>query len=80
MARFSLCEEALLGFWGTGPREWYTKFAAAIQNAIQGYHVIYDDRKRVTTQQSMGSQREGHNLATEQYNNPDTTGPFFSGG
>ena len=28
----------------------YTKVAAAVQNAIQCYHVIYDEKKRATTQ------------------------------
>ena len=56
------------------------KICSSHSNAIQCYHVIYDDRKSVITQQSMGSQREGHDLATEQYNNPDTTGSFFSRG
>ena len=32
--------------------EWYTKFAAADQNAIQCYHVIYDE-KRATTQKTL---------------------------
>ena len=40
-----------VSFWGTGPNiEWYTKVAAAIQNAIQCYCVIYHEKKRPTTQ------------------------------
>ena len=44
---FSLSEEALFVFkaqdWNT---EWYTKVAVAIQNAIQCYSVIYDEKKK----------------------------------
>ena len=52
MARgFSLFEEALLVFEAQDPNvEQYTKVAAAVQNAIQCYCVIYDEKKRVTTQ------------------------------
>ena len=55
MARgFSLFEEALLVFeaqdWNV---EWYMKFAAAVQNAVQCYSVIYDEKKRATTQTSL---------------------------
>ena len=55
MAReFSLFEEALLVFeaqdWNI---EQYMKDAAAIQNAIQCYHVIYEVKKRATTQTSL---------------------------
>ena len=32
--------------------EWYTKVAAAVQNAIQRYRVIYDEGKRAATQMS----------------------------
>ncbi|KAJ8776637.1 hypothetical protein J1605_015226 [Eschrichtius robustus] len=32
---------------------WYTKAAAAVQNAIQRYRVIYDEKKRATTQTSL---------------------------
>ena len=54
MARgFSLFEEALLVFEAQDPNvEQYTKVAAAIQNAIQCYCVIYDEKKR-TTQTSL---------------------------
>ena len=47
MARgFSLSEEALLVFEAQDLNvEWYTKFAAAIQNAIQCYRVIYEKKK-----------------------------------
>ena len=47
MARgFSLFEEAMLVFEAQDPNvEWYTKVAAAVQNAIQCYHVIYDEKK-----------------------------------
>ena len=52
--RFSLFEEALLVFESQDPNvELYTKVAAAVQNAIQCYRVIYDERKRVTTQTSL---------------------------
>ena len=55
MARgFSLFEEALLVSEAQEPNvEWYTKVAAAVQNAIQCYCVIYDKKKRVTTQTSL---------------------------
>ena len=55
MARgFSLSEEALLVFEAQDPYvECYTKVAAAIQNAIQCYRVIYDEKKRATTQTSL---------------------------
>ena len=56
MARgFSLFEEALLVFEAQDPNvELYTKVAAAIQNAIQCYRVIYDEKKkRATTQTSL---------------------------
>ena len=52
MARgFSLFEEALLAFEAQDPNiEWYTKVAAPVHNAIQCYRVIYDEKKRATTQ------------------------------
>ncbi|KAJ8792345.1 hypothetical protein J1605_019901 [Eschrichtius robustus] len=55
MARgFSLLEETLLVFEAQDPNvEWYTKVAAAVQNAIQCYRVIYDEKKRATTQTSL---------------------------
>ena len=55
MARgFSLFEEALLVFEAQNPNvERYTKVAAAIQNAVQCFRVIYDEKKRVTTQTSL---------------------------
>ena len=55
MARgFSLFEEALLVFEAQDLNvEWYRKVAAAVQNAIQCYHVIYDEKKRGTTQTSL---------------------------
>ena len=55
MARgFSLFEEALLDFEVQEPNvEWYTKVAAAIQNTVQCYHVIYDEKKRATTLTSL---------------------------
>ena len=50
---FSLSEEALFVFkaqdWNT---EWYTKVAVAIQNAIQCYSVIYDEKKKKDTMQT----------------------------
>ena len=55
MAReFSLFEEALLVFEAQDPNvEWYMKVAAAVQNAIQCYCVIYDEKKGATTQTSL---------------------------
>ena len=55
MARgFSLFEEALLVFEAQDLNvEWYTKVAAAIQNAIQCYRVIYDEKRIATTQTSL---------------------------
>ena len=58
MARgFSLFEEALLVFEAQDPQDpnvgWYTKVAAAVQNTIQCYRVIYDEKKRATTQTSL---------------------------
>ncbi|XP_057575413.1 tigger transposable element-derived protein 1-like isoform X2 [Hippopotamus amphibius kiboko] len=55
MARgFSLFEAALLVFEAQDPNvERYTKVAAAVQNAIQCYRVIYDEKKRATTQTSL---------------------------
>ena len=53
MARgFSLFEEALLKAQHL-KAEWYTKVAAAVQNAIQWYCAIYDEKKRATTQTSL---------------------------
>ena len=44
---FSLREEALLVAEAQDPNgEWYTKAAAAVQNAIQCYRVIYDEKKQ----------------------------------
>jgi len=44
----------LLVFKAQDPNvEWCTKVAAAIQNAIQCYHVNYDERKSTTTQTSL---------------------------
>ena len=55
MARgFSLFEEALLVFEAQDPNlERFTKVAAAVQDAIQCYHVIYDEKKRASTQTSL---------------------------
>ena len=52
MARgFSLFEEALLVFEAQDSNiERYMKVAAAVQNEIQCYCVIYDKKKRATTQ------------------------------
>ena len=48
MAReFSLFEKALLVFEAQDPNvERYTKVAAAVQNVIQSYHIIYDKKKK----------------------------------
>ena len=55
MARgFSLCEEARLVFEVQDPNvEWYMKVAAVVQNAIHCHRVIYDEKKRATTQTSL---------------------------
>ena len=51
---FSLFEEALLVFEAQDLNvELYMKVAAAVQNAIQCYHVIYDEIKKATTQISL---------------------------
>ena len=51
---FSLFEEALLVFEAQDPNvEQYTKVAAAVQDAIQCYRVIYDEKRRATTQTSL---------------------------
>ena len=48
---FSLFEEALLVFEAQDPNvEQYMKVAAAVQNAVEHYYVIYDEKKRATTQ------------------------------
>ena len=40
-------KRALLAFQAQAPNgEWYTKVVAAIQNAIQCHHVIYDETKK----------------------------------
>ena len=55
MARgFALFEEALFVFEAQDPNvERYTKVEAAVQNAIQCYRVIYDEKKRATAQTSL---------------------------
>ena len=55
MARgFSLFEKALLVFEAQDPNvEQYTKVAAAVQNAIHCYRVIYHEKKNATTQTSL---------------------------
>ena len=55
MARgFSVFEEAPLLFEAQDLNaERYTKVAAAIQNAIQCYRIIYDEKKRATIQTSL---------------------------
>ena len=51
---FSLLVETLLVFEAQDQNiERYIKVAAAIQNAIQCYRVIYDEKKRATTQTSL---------------------------
>ena len=51
---FSLFEKAWLAFEAQDPNtEWYMKVVAAVQNEIQCYHVIYDEKKRATTQTSL---------------------------
>ena len=52
MARgFSIFEESVLVFEAKDLNvERYTKVAAAIQNSIQCYRLIYDEKKRATTQ------------------------------
>ena len=52
---FSLFEEALLIFEAQGPKvEWYMKVAAAVQNAIQRYRVIYDEKKELLPRHHWG--------------------------
>ena len=55
MARgFSLFEEALLVFEAQDLNvQQYRKVVTAIQDAIQCYNVIYDEKKRATTQTSL---------------------------
>lgn len=50
MARgVSLVEEALFAFEAQDPNTgWHTQAAAAMQNAGQSYHVVYDEEKRAT--------------------------------
>ncbi|XP_054946389.1 nuclear autoantigen Sp-100 isoform X5 [Physeter macrocephalus] len=51
---FSLFEEALLVFEAQDPNvERYMNVAAAIQNVIRCYRVIYDEKNRATTQTSL---------------------------
>ena len=51
---FSLFKGTLLVFEAQDPNvERYRKVAAAVQNAIQCYHVIYDEKKRATIQISL---------------------------
>ncbi|KAB0381454.1 hypothetical protein FD755_009238 [Muntiacus reevesi] len=52
----SLFEEALFIFESQDLNvEQYTKVAADIPNAIQYYHIIYDEKERATTQKSLDS-------------------------
>lgn len=52
--KLALFEEALLGFEAQAPNVgWNMKVAAAIQNVIQCYRGIYDEKKRATTQTSL---------------------------
>ena len=44
--RFPLFEEALLVLRHGTQTERYTKVTAAVQNVIQGYHVIYDEKTK----------------------------------
>ena len=45
--RFSLFEETLLVFEAQDPNvELYTKVASTVQNAIQCYYVISDEKKK----------------------------------
>ena len=58
--RVSLFEEALFAVEAQDPNiRWYTKAAAVVQNAIQSYHVVYDEEKRATTQTSHHCFHEG---------------------
>ena len=53
----SLLEEALLVFEAQEPNvEQYTKAVAAVQNAVQCYCVIYDQRKGVTSLIAVGKE------------------------
>ena len=52
---FSLFDQALLVLEAQDPNvARYMRVAAAIQNAVQCYCVIYDEKKRATTQTSLG--------------------------
>ena len=53
--RFSLFEEALFVLRHRTQTEQYTTVTAVVQNVIQCYHVIYDEKKRTTTQASLES-------------------------
>ena len=54
MARFSFFEEALLVFETRDLNfGWYRKVAGAVQNAIQHYYIIHDEKNRATTQASL---------------------------
>ena len=71
----SLFEEALLVFEAQDLNiEWYTKVAAAIQNAIQCYHVIYDEKKRATTQTSLDHRVDRIESSKESEPVPSTSG------
>ena len=51
---FSLSGGALLVFEAQDPnKKWHVKVAAAVQNAIQCYCVIHEEKKRATTQISL---------------------------
>ena len=51
---FYFFEKALLVFavWDLN-LGWYRKVAGAVQNAIQHYYSIYDEKNRATTQMSL---------------------------
>lgn len=73
-----LFEEALLAFEAQDLRvEWYLKVAAAAQNAVQCSRVIYDERKRATTQTSLD--RFFKRVDRVEYSREPEPGPSVSG-
>ena len=81
--KLGLLEEALSEFEAEDSNvEQHTKFAAAVQNGIQCYTVIYDGRKTAPTETSLNHFLRGHFFKRTKKNSsyPDVTGSFFSRG
>ena len=81
--KLGLLEEALSEFEAEDSNvEQHTKFAAAVQNAIKCYTVIYDGRKTAPTETSLNHFLRGHFFKRTKKNSsyPDVTGSFFSRG